>query len=216
MAHGFKRVLAVLLALVMLGASTPQAAACGDLLPKAMAYGEELLREALGLPKVTKLATPLLPQKKDQWCWAAAALMAARTYVNNNTTQTDIVKHVKGKTINEGGTVFERLEAVKFATGGKVKFKWVDPLTKAEAMASIDAGNPIMLCRGWYPFGYPGPRYGGHSTVLYGYQVDKNGKVLFLVHDPWPPNEGETTLWTYTEIKKGADTGILEMCEIKA
>ena len=203
-----RRILALaLVALLLLGAAAPQAAACCD-----------LLRQVFGLeaqqPGVTALSTPLLGQNRDQWCWAAASLMAARTYVNTRVTQTDIVRHVKGAVINEGGTDDERLAAVKFAANGAVEFKVVAPLTEAQMVASIDAGNPIMLCRGWYPDGYPGMRYGGHSTVVYGYQrVD--GKTLFLIRDPWPVNQGTNEVLTYSEIRRGGDTGILEQCEIK-
>ena len=197
----------VLVAVMLLGAAAPQAAACGDLLRRI--FGLEVQQ-----PGVTALSTPLLGQNRDQWCWAAASLMAARTYVNTRVTQADIVRNVKGAVINEGGTVDERLAAVKFATNGTVEFKVVAPLTQAQLVASIDAGNPVMLCRGWYPDGYPGMRYGGHSTVLYGYQ-EVGGAYLFLVRDPWPVNQGANEVLTYSEIRKGSDTGILEQCEIK-
>ena len=206
MMHKFRRLLAlVMVTLLLLGAAAPQAAACGD-----------LLRRVFGLvvqqPGVTALSTPLLGQNRDQWCWAAASLMAARTYVNTRVTQTDIVRNVKGAVINEGGTVDERLAAVKFATNGVVEFKAVAPLTEAQMVACIDAGNPVMLCRGWYPDGKT--RYGGHSTVVYGYQ-EVDGGYLFLIRDPWPVNQGTNEAWTYKQIVKGNDTGILEMCEIK-
>ena len=208
MMHKIRRILAlVLVAVMLLGAGAPQAVACGD-----------LLRRIFGLepqPPVTSLSTPLLGQNRDQWCWAAASLMAARTYVNTRVTQTDIVKNVKGAAINEGGTLEERLAAVKYATNGAVEFKAVAPLTQAQMVASIDAGDPVMLCRGWYPDGYPGMRYGGHSTVLYGYQLMDDGTYLFLVRDPWPVNQGTNDILSYNYIRKGDDTGILEQCEIK-
>ena len=208
MMRKIKRLLALVLTAVMLfGAAAPQAAACGD-----------LLRRILGLELqqgVTALSTPLLGQNRDNWCWAAASLMAARTYVNTRVTQTDIVRNVKGTVINEGGTDAERLAAVKFATNGAVEFKVVAPLTEAQIVASIDAGDPVMLCRGWYPDGYPGMRYGGHSTVVYGYQLTDDGDYLFLVRDPWPVNQGTNDVLTYKEIRRGGDTGILEQCEIK-
>jgi len=209
MAYKIRRALAlILVTVVLLGAGAPQASACGDLLQRIFNC------EVGPQPEVTALSTPLLGQNRDQWCWAAASLMAARTYVTNSITQTDIVRHVKGAVINEGGTVDERLAAVKYATGGTVQFKQVQPLTEAEMVASIDAGNPVMLCRGWYPDGYPGVRYGGHSTVLYGYQ-ELDGEYLFLVRDPWPPNRGASEVLSYDFICRGSDTGILEMCEVK-
>ena len=205
MVRKIKSLLALLLVMaLLLGAGTTRAAACGDLLRRVFGCVEE--------PPVTALATPLLGQNKDQWCWAAASLMAARTYVTNTVTQADIVKKVKGSVINEGGTVYERLAAVKYATGGAVEFKQVPPLTEEEMIASIDAGNPVMLCRGWYPDGKT--RYGGHSTVVYGYTM-KDGGYLFLIRDPWPVDEGMNELWPYSYIIKGDDTGRLEMCEIK-
>ena len=207
MVYKTKRFLAlILVAVTLLGAGAPQVSACCD-----------ILRQVLGReqPGVTALDTPLLGQNKDNWCWAASSLMAARTYVNTGVTQTDIVKHVKGSAINEGGTVWERLEAVYYATGGAVEFDWVPPLSEAAMVASIDAGDPVMLCRGWYPEGYPGYRYGGHSTVLYGYRVMDDGSYMFLVRDPWPPNRGASEVLSYVEICRGSDTGILEMCEVK-
>jgi len=207
MMRKIRRLLAlVLVALLLLGTGAPQAAACGDLLRRVF---------GLNAQSTTSLSTPLLGQNRDQWCWAAASLMAAKTYRRTIVTQTDVVRHVKGTVINEGGTLEERLEAVKYATKGSVEFKAVAPLTEAQMVASINAGNPVMLCRGWYPDGYPGMRYGGHSTVLYGYQLMDDGTYLFLVRDPWPVNRGTNDLLTYSYIRKGDDTGILEQCEIK-
>jgi hypothetical protein len=209
MMHKIRRILALILAaLLLLGAAAPQATACGDLLRRI--FGCEAQPVA-----TVALSTPLLGQNRDQWCWAASSLMAARTYVETRVTQTDIVRHVKGTVINEGGTDAERLAAVKFATNGAVEFKVVAPLTQAQMVACIDAGDPIMLCRGWYPDGYPGMRYGGHSTVVYGYQLLDDGAYLFLVRDPWPVNQGTDDVLSYSYIKKGDDTGILEQCEIK-
>lgn len=154
------------------------------------------------------LNTPLLGQQRDQWCWAASALMAARTHATSTRTQTQLVTHVKGSDINEGGSVEEARDAANFASGTNSYYVTEGILTESEILVEINSRRPVYLSRGWYDS--DGNRDNGHATVVYGYRLTDSGAINFLVRDPWPVNEGRNQTWTYDFIINGSDTGRLD------
>lgn len=157
------------------------------------------------------LSTPLLGQQKTNWCWAASSQMVARTFVNTGKTQTEIVIHVKGSNVNEGGTYTEAIQAIKFATDNTIEYRSSGVISEREIRSNIDKGYPVYLSRGWYPDGTT--RRDGHATVIYGYQILKSGNYKFLVRDPSNGlilGTGQNHTWTYAYILSGSDTGKMD------
>ena len=68
---------------------------------------------------IVTLLTPLIGQRKSQWCWAASSLMIAKTSTLTFATQTGIVVEIKGSNVDEGGTISEVVRAIKFASNKK-------------------------------------------------------------------------------------------------
>ena len=150
------------------------------------------------------LNTPEIGQEKSMWCWAASALMAAKTNTYTTKTQSDIVREIKGSVIDEDADEYETLRAVQYASGNSNYVLLEHTLSEAEIKQKIDAGFPIILCRGWYP---NGPRENGHVSVLYGYRFEGT-YVKYLIRDPSPVGTGYSYVRSYGQIVDGTATGI--------
>ena len=68
---------------------------------------------AIGISAATITMTRY-SQYKSNWCWAACALMLARSQGAAFMTKNDIVTYVKGSTDNEMGTIVETEQAVRY------------------------------------------------------------------------------------------------------
>lgn len=150
------------------------------------------------------LDTPLLGQERDNWCWAASALMAARTGGTSTKTQAQIVEHIKGSVVDKTATSDEIRQAANFASGTTDYYVTYSELTEEQLVTEINAGRPVIVVRAWYDsLGYPA---GAHATVVYGYQLS-GSDLVFKIHDPLPKNEGSSYNWTYSNIVHGTDSG---------
>ena len=149
------------------------------------------------------LNTPRIGQEMDQWCWAASALMAARTNNSSTRTQSQIVSNVKGSVVNQAATTNETRNAANFASGTTNYYVTSGTLSQNTLISEINAGRPIIILRGWFPDGTN--RDGGHFTVIYGYEMDTN---RFLISDPWPVDNGALYTRTYAQLLNGAPSGI--------
>lgn len=153
----------------------------------------------------TTLNTPQIGQEKDQWCWAASALMAAKTYGATNKTQSDIVKYTVGSTLNVGVDFAEVVGAANYACNFQAIHCLNGVLTQDELILELNYGNPVIISRGWYPNN--DQREGGHDTVIYGYYASNN-TYQFMIRDPLPVNTGRSYSRTYAEILDGRSTNV--------
>ena len=135
-------------------------------------------------------------QEKSQWCWAAAARMAADYLYSPVPTQSQIVAYIKGSSnVNEPGTTAETARSMEFATS------WVkhagsttsgNPWTFQHVTISIDNHRPVV------PLVNDGSS--GHYYVICGYEASTERIALV---DPgnatrytcsWDDfNDGDTT-----------------------
>ena len=144
------------------------------------------------------LNTPLIGQEMSNWCWAAAALMAARTGGTSNRTQNQIVNHVKGTTgtaPNLGATPSETVVAANFASGTS-NYAWeAETYTATILRVYLNMGRPFIIARGTY--NSAGVRTGGHVTVIHGYRESGNN---FFIQDPLPVGSGTSLTMTHSQI----------------
>jgi len=146
------------------------------------------------------LNTPLIPQEMSNWCWAASALMNARTLVPNTAvTQTNIVRHTfpNATNIDLQGNRQHQVNAARFATNNTVSYTCPNKaLTLPELYSQLRAGHPVNVEIGFYS---GTTRTNGHIIVVYGYTLDAFG-LRFRAHDPSPVNQGVTMLMTYEQL----------------
>lgn len=137
-------------------------------------------------------------QSKGNWCWAACALMLARSQGAAYMTQNDIVTYVKGSPVNEMGTIIETEQAVRYIANNSfstIKGTSTDGnsvvITSMALKNKIDAGYPVIM----------GVKYanntsaGGHMVVAYGYYT-LSGKLYIMYHDPADDINGNDTSGT--------------------
>ncbi len=149
---------------------------------------------------------PLEGQQKSNWCWATSARMLSFSYYNVTRTQTQAVIHVKGADINDGGTVYEALEAASYYQNGADNLVAYNGKIYSEQNIRrfIDDGHPIYIGRSRYIYDNELEMYvwsSGHATVIFGYiWNEKYNRYDYLVRDPWPVNDGETIIMSYQKL----------------
>ena len=127
-----------------------------------------------------QLPTPLIGQGQSNLCWAASALMLAKTDVSSSTkTLRDVVTYVKGSYKDEGGSTEEAVKAANYAANGSVKYAEGAIPSEITLLQMLHQGKAVYVSRGATING----EYSGHATVIYGYRF--NGALLtFLYRDP--------------------------------
>lgn len=139
-----------------------------------------------------ELRIPTVEQQKDNWCWAACALMAGEyAYSECSYSQSDIVRHVKGSTVDEPGSIWETENALEYATedtlaASATLSKW----SLAKLQGAIDKDYPVIIRLG-------DSLWEGHFIVLRGYNPDND---VLVFNDPFT-NSRETG--SYKEIVAG-------------
>lgn len=137
-------------------------------------------------------------QEKSNWCWVATARGMARGEVFVGKSQTDAVIAVKGKNVNEGGTVKELEAAAEYFSPGvnfTVRYK---AFTFNEIVNSIEAGHIVGANWGYY---YGTVRNGGHSVFIVGYNSN-NGQQIVVYCEPLI---GEIVQKNYSEFVSRAE-----------
>lgn len=136
-------------------------------------------------------------QNKSKWCWAACALMLARSQGADFMTQSDIVTYVKGSAVNEMGTVVETEQAVRYIANNSFStIKGTDHdtpdddivITNSAIKNKINAGYPII-------FGVQlvsNNTNGGHMVLGYDY-FNIAGGLFVDYHDPSDTDNGNDT-----------------------
>jgi Papain-like cysteine protease AvrRpt2 len=120
-----------------------------------------------------------IPQKKANWCWAAASLMMRKFYLNDQAAIEDVVREQFPNLEDEQNAL--RLSRLK--PEGKVEGRL---LTWDAIKTLIDADKPFIIARD------------GHYWVCYGYEEGGSRKSL-LYWDPLPKETGKKKRMTYAE-----------------
>ena len=132
-------------------------------------------------------------QEYDMWCWVAAARMAASSEETffSSITQSYAVETVKGKIVNEAGTLQESALAANFfrdANMNSGSFKALEGKIYSESqMLKFIADNHTLILSLQYQ-----TQSIGHSIVLIGFEwedsrdsYDAPGSYKFYYYDPW-------------------------------
>lgn len=151
-------------------------------------------------------------QKKSNWCWAASSRMFAKNYYYDNVsrTQNQAVQYIKGREVNEGGTVVEAKDAMQYyisnISGASYSLYHGIYKTYSEETLRrfLDDGHVIYIGRSEYTdIRDPNSATAiGHSMLIYGYVKDDNG-YRFLIRDPSPVNQGSSYYISYQKIYNG-------------
>lgn len=86
-------------------------------------------------------------QEKGNWCWAAAARMAASYLYSSVPSQSNIVKYVKGSVVDQPASTTETAKALMFATGNRRQTgstQQGNPWTFQHVKTSIDNHRPLI------------------------------------------------------------------------
>lgn len=118
---------------------------------------------------------PRQRQEKDNWCWAASAVMIGRYGTGSSISQTQVVKQVKGSVVNDGGTDSEVVSAIKYVSQYGKKPRITTPKSYVDMSNYIDQNKLFAIHMSW-------TTGGGHMIVGAGYSLD--GKSIYCV-DPW-------------------------------
>lgn len=153
----------------------------------------------------TKLSVIRESQMKSNWCWAASSAVVAKYNNNTGITQYNIVNHVKGSEVNEGGSANEERRAINYASnynknayiGTQLKFEKIRQL--------IDKQKPFVMNVKWLSqdnsvWGWISDflTYKGHAVVIAGYNLDN--RTVWIV-DPW--SNTSTNSFSYDKLRDG-------------
>lgn len=134
----------------------------------------------------TEIRLPRQQQQKDNWCWAACSSMVGIYNTDFKTTQTEIVKFIKGGIVDKGGNAYEIADAIDYASrytkdsthiAGYISYK--------QAVEKIDANHPFVIGMEWN-------NGRGHALVCSGYNKE-NASVQII--NPW--KDTKTTYYNY-------------------
>lgn len=142
-----------------------------------------------------QIGVELVPQEKDQWCWAATSEAILKFYGLTELTQTEIVTHVKGSPVNQTGGGQEIANGINDFL--ECNAQAVSPLQESELKSRADNKNPLGI-------GWMWNQGGGHIVVYDGYKDDGTHVIM----DPWEPNVGKWTYFTsYSALKSHNNKG---------
>lgn len=120
------------------------------------------------------------PQERSNWCWAASA-QCSGYYLNPvPLTQTGAVLSVKGRVIDEAGSIFEIAEAANYFTMNKYNYVGYEQAFPIALFSGKIMKKHIPIACGGY---YRGTRRtGGHATPVHMvYVANDNSKLMILL-----------------------------------
>jgi hypothetical protein len=144
------------------------------------------------------LSVTLYPQEEDEWCWAATGRMTMLYAGGDESVITECAEandaFDQSSCCSNGGTsacnkpwlpIYE-----DWGFSAKARSAY---LSWDSFKASIDAGKPVAFLWRW-------KSGGGHYQVAKGYYEDLTtspATKMVYVNNPWPPNKGAKTSYTY-------------------
>ncbi len=136
---------------------------------------------------------PLCPQEMSKWCWAACCEAVLKTYDINNVSQNDIVIHIHGSVVNEGGGEYDMVKALNDL--GDCDAQRVGKVPEADLKKHADNNNPLII--GWI---IPAQN---HAVAYAGYN-EKRGNRVYKIMNPG----GSWMMMTYQAIETANNTGV--------
>ncbi len=152
-------------------------------------------------PASKTLAVTLDPQKTSMWCWAASGEMVM-SFLGHDCQQCDEANKEFGRTdccnsptpkecVQGGWPQFDQYHFSFQRTSGTA-------LTWAQVQEQIYcAGKPFAFSWHW-------TGGGGHMMVARGYHTT-DGVNYVEIDNPWAPNVGDVTVYTYDNYVSGSD-----------
>ena len=157
-------------------------------------------------------AIQLEAQEETSWCWAACARMASTKYMYSPISQASAAVYIKSgiktnnptdaqiNTANEGAEVDDTARALEYILGSSGNTYYSSSIyTKSELCNLLDAGNVVIVLRGWYT---NGKRNSGHYTLIHDYYMIGNTTV-FCIYDPLDVRKGSSYVRSYDWICDG-------------
>ncbi len=136
---------------------------------------------------------PLCPQEMSKWCWAACCEAVLKTYDVNNVSQSNIVTHIFGSVVNEGGGEYDMVKVLNDL--GDCDASRVGKASEADLKMHADNNNPLII--GWV---IPAQN---HAVAYAGYNKHK-GKSVYKIMNP----SGSWMMMTYQAIETANNAGV--------
>lgn len=179
-------------------------------------YGNSIVNEENGISSRT-LDVDMYPQEQNQWCWAATGRMtmlyaggepSAITQcaeANDAFSQSSCCSN--GSTSSCNRPYYPLYDDWGFTAVNMYNEKGAY-LSWNDFKLAIDEGKPVAFLWRWNSGG-------GHYQVATGYYEDTSKSPttrMVYVNNPWPPNEGEQTSYTYGSFTGGPRYNHLQTC----
>jgi hypothetical protein len=179
-------------------------------------YGNGIVNGENGISSKT-LDVDMYPQEQNQWCWAATGRMTMVyaggdpsvitqcAEANSAFSQTSCCSN--GSTSKCNQPYYPLYDDWGFAATEKYRAKGAY-LSWDDFKLAIDEGKPVAFLWHWNSGG-------GHYQVATGYYEDASKSPatrMVYVNNPWPPNEGEQTSYTYASFIGGPLYNHLQTC----
>lgn len=157
---------------------------------------------------IKTLNVPLIPQQTNVWCWAASGQMTM-TYLNSSDSTDYLQCKQADKEYNctdccsnlncackKPGHVLIRDYGFNYATTTWNPSDTTVPtdcyLSYDKLSAQINKDMPVIFAWNWV-------NGGGHVMVVNGYGIQLGtAEQLVYVKNPWPPNQGDYQVMTYS------------------
>ncbi|WP_018883963.1 papain-like cysteine protease family protein [Paenibacillus massiliensis] len=143
------------------------------------------------------LDIPTYKQEKTKWCWAASSQMVIE-YLGGNKSQSQIVKYIKGSTINAGASDQEVIRVLDWAKISATRISGNLPFGKV--ISQISNNQPILAHINWKKDSEL-----GHMVVIRGhYNHSETGKWDIYYKDP-AQNAITNNVLAYDEFNDNSD-----------
>ncbi|RDU24803.1 papain-like cysteine protease family protein [Anaerosacchariphilus polymeriproducens] len=134
-------------------------------------------------------------QEKDNWCWAASAVMVGRYDLpaeKQTVNQTKVVLEVKGEVVNEGGSGEEEARGINISSRNTKNATAINSaLSFNDILNTIDNRHPFIVRMKWNSGG-------GHAIVCGGYRISDNN---IWITDPW--DQTASQYYSYSGMTQG-------------
>jgi hypothetical protein len=179
-------------------------------------YGSGIVLEDNGVSQ-NSLDVTLNPQEQNQWCWAATGRMTMAyaggdlSVITQCAEANDAFSQTSCCTNGSSGKCNKPFYPLYEDWGFDAKSLYNENgayLTWNGFKAMIDAGKPVAFLWRW-------KSGGGHYQVATGYYEDTATSPqirMVYVNNPWPPNEGAQTSYTYGSFVGGSRYDHTQTC----
>lgn len=143
----------------------------------------------------TRVMLEIIPRKQEMtsWCWAACAQMIGECF-GKSYTQEEIVKKIKGKPVNEGGSLEEFADAIEFTSKCSTRIL-KDTISFSKVKSEIRGAHPfaIKIFFDW--------EWRQHAVVGAGYDDESKNESVYILD----PGTGSAKYYSYKELSDGTE-----------